>query len=566
MDSAQHIKQPRTPGVIFCPDGPQWPVANEDAKLEGELWLNAHHFIFAAGQTIYQELHTNACRVEAQATPPEGKMVTITLHSLRQLSFWFKIGSHADNAVRAIKYLSRPAKITDLFAMQRGGSEADLIPGQGWRLFDERAEWERLGVQMDPACEDKGEFRITAMNKDFKLCPTYPPVLAVPATIEDAVLKVVASYRDGKRLPVLSYLRCHTVTIDGKETLVKTPLMRSAQPLVTSSSKRKYEDEQYLRNVQQIAVSDGKILDTRSTKTIAEHTKKGGGCELIEKYYKWTKIPSDIGTPAQLQDSYDKVLEASLDDTVGMTQYLAKIDPWMSHVRAVLCTAVVTAHQIEHGHVAVLVHGSLGQDNTAAVVSLAQLFLDPHYRSIKGFCQLIEKEWLRMGHPFQSRVGQVGKVNPSLRAPSFLMFLDAVHQVLHQFPPAFEFTEGFLRELHTHTISSDYGTFLYNSLAERVHNKLEVMSNSLWTYLLTDEQRAKFTNPIYVADKYPGYIRVSFKSQALRLWKELFAWHRYDQEATMPRLTAEVQAARQQDLQVTRELQAVMEEIAKLEK
>ena len=55
--------------------------------------------------------------------------------------------------------------------------------------------------------------------------------------------------------------------------------MRSAQPLVTSSSKRKYEDEQYLRNIQQIALSkEGKIFDTRSTSTISSHTRRVGDC------------------------------------------------------------------------------------------------------------------------------------------------------------------------------------------------------------------------------------------------------------------------------------------------
>jgi hypothetical protein len=55
----------------------------------------------------------------------------------------------------------------------------------------------------------------------LQLCSSYPKILAVPATIEDAVLKVVATYRDGGRLPVLSYLRTSTVLVNGEETVVK---------------------------------------------------------------------------------------------------------------------------------------------------------------------------------------------------------------------------------------------------------------------------------------------------------------------------------------------------------
>ena len=39
--------------------------------------------------------------------------------------------------------------------------------------------------------------------------------------------------------------------------------------------------------------------------------------------------------------------------------------------------------------------------------SLIQIFLRPKYRSIKGFCELIVREWLIRGHPFCERFGQV---------------------------------------------------------------------------------------------------------------------------------------------------------------
>jgi hypothetical protein len=56
---------------------------------------------------------------------------------------------------------------------------------------------------------------------------------------------------------------------------------------------------------------------------------QGGGWELIEKYYKWTRIPSDIPAFSQLQESLDKLLEASMDDTMAMNQFLGKV---LSHV------------------------------------------------------------------------------------------------------------------------------------------------------------------------------------------------------------------------------------------
>ena len=97
---------------------------------------------------------------------------------------------------------------------------------------------------------------------------------------------------------------------------------------------------------------------------------------------------------------------------------------------------------------AVVIHESDGFDMTAVVTSLVQLMIDPYFRTVKGFdtdiaspsvtCSfsfecLIEKEWLRFGHPFSSRHSHSGKAGTqaSYRAPIFTLFLDCIWQVCH---------------------------------------------------------------------------------------------------------------------------------------
>ncbi|XP_045539578.1 myotubularin-related protein 5 [Papilio machaon] len=107
-----------------------------------------------------------------------------------------------------------------------------------------------------------------------------------------------------------------------------------------------------------------------------------------------------------------------------------------------------------------------GWDVTSQISSLAQICLEPYYRTLEGFRILVEKEWLAMGHKFQQRSNLAAAPQQGF-TPTFLMFLDAVHQLLKQFPLAFEFNDYYLRFVAYHSVSCRFRTFLFDSEAQR---------------------------------------------------------------------------------------------------
>jgi len=171
------------------------------------------------------------------------------------------------------------------------------------------------------------------------------------------------------------------------------------------------------------------------------------------------------------------------------------------------------------------VHCSDGWDRTPQVTSLAQLLMDPFYRTIKGFAILVEKEWVSFGHKFAERIGHADpNTSDQQRAPIFLQWVDSVWQLTRQYPTAFEFNEHFLLTMLDHVSSCRFGTFLFNNAKERFEAKVAEKTTSLWTWMLSPENIFRYQNPLFV----PSTLAVipAFSSKSIALWENYFL--RYD--------------------------------------
>jgi myotubularin-related protein 3/4 len=122
---------------------------------------------------------------------------------------------------------------------------------------------------------------------------------------------------------------------------------------------------------------------------------------------------------------------------------------WMTHLSALLRSAVGIVRTIASEGRPVVIHCSDGWDRTPQLVALAELMMDPYYRRLDGFQVLIEREWLAFGHKFGDRCGQgcgpnSNAHNQNERCPIFSQWLDCVYQLMRQFPTAFQFNSNYL--------------------------------------------------------------------------------------------------------------------------
>ena len=192
---------------------------------------------------------------------------------------------------------------------------------------------------------------------------------------------------------------------------------------------------------------------------------------------------------------------------------------WLKHLQLTLHAATQIASCVHNG-ASVLCHCSDGWDRTAQLCMLAQLLLDPYYRTIQGFAVLIEKDFCSFGHKFADRCGHADKnYHSQERSPIFIQALDCVYQILLQHPQAFEFQANLLDYLVGHAYSCKYGTFLFNSERERDAAKVRQFTSSVWTVVA---KKKEFLNPNYIPKQ--GLLSITVDPRHVHLWPFYYRW------------------------------------------
>jgi hypothetical protein len=189
---------------------------------------------------------------------------------------------------------------------------------------------------------------------------------------------------------------------------------------------------------------------------------------------------------------------------------------WMNSLSLVLKMSIKMVNSMRSGR-SVFVHCSDGWDRTAQTCALCQLILDPYYRTFEGFNVLIEKEFSQTGHMLRKRLGVFSKDSHN-RSPIFLQFLDAVHNVMFQFPESFQFNQLFLRDLGLIAYTGIFVNFLYDE--ERVRVRKNIRKHGLHTFDFFNLYKE-----YYVSENFDSKIvidSIDVEEYNLRFWREFF--------------------------------------------
>jgi len=237
--------------------------------------------------------------------------------------------------------------------------------------------------------------------------------------------------------------------------------------------------------------------------------------QMMEDFFRTKKkitVELDLSFPnnSQLEDSFISLLELHCMDGEKEAEekdknYFSSLEStgWLSSVGSSLRLASQVAELVINGKTVVLKEGE-GRSSSILISSLAQILLCEEFRTRSGFEGLIRSNWISLGYQFSKNhalsnlSSKVSNLNPT-----FLLFLDCVHQLSLQFPSKLEFLPQYLIDLWDTVLLPVFDTFIFDSEHDRAvarsshETPLQLHSAWDWDQQFTPVQISKWENPLF---------------------------------------------------------------------
>ncbi|RLN99206.1 hypothetical protein DYB28_006035, partial [Aphanomyces astaci] len=339
----------------------------------------------------------------------------------------------------------------------------------GWAVYDPVAEFNRLGVGATT------KWRITDINQSYLFCPTYSASIAVPAAVSDQVLATAGQKQCAEDILLIQAIAAtnpssstmvivdarpwrnamaqKTVGMAGYELTSHYEVKSTPTPDNTEASSTSFDLPLHGSHaVDPPTLHDKTVMIGPTTCRLVFM-----GIENIHVMRKsFQKLTELSLSPDPLHDPPEFGLAKSIDRCFGRN-VLAQTK-WMDHLSRILHASVEIVRLVKTDTASVLVHCSDGWDRTSQLTGLAELMLDPYYRTLRGFALLVEKDWCSFGYKFCERTGHTADPSSQEISVVFVQWMDCVWQLCRQFPCSFEFNTRYLILILDHLYSCRFGT------------------------------------------------------------------------------------------------------------
>ena len=378
----------------------------------------------------------------------------------------------------------------------------------GWEIFSFEKEFELQNLKNIKS--EFSKFQII-INENYSICKTYPLKCIIPNNISIKDLKICAEYRTKNRFPALTYYYSNNSKC----------IYRSSQNMIGIFGNKNNKDVELLTKISQNFLD---IYDCRPQTNAFANKINNGGYENPEHYpnIKVNVIFCDMQNIHCVRGYYKNLCETLyLEDSKNLFSNIEK-SQWYNSIVILIESSFKIYNSIINGH-NVLVHCSDGWDRTTQLCSMSQILLEKRYRTIDGFINLIEKDWLSFGHQFKYRNNYTNIENSKEFCPIFIQFLDSLYQIMKQNYCEFEYNFDFLVFLAKECLNGRYGTFLFNNDYERHIYYAHKYTVSIWDYVKENEMQ--FINPIYNnnnEDNNNKSIELTFNPKKICFWRDYF--------------------------------------------
>lgn len=133
-----------------------------------------------------------------------------------------------------------------------------------------------------------------------------------------------------------------------------------------------------------------RVVDARPLVNAMFNSVKGSGYESTANYLSVSAVTHQGIGNVHAQTAALRKLQQSIHSYHRQESAFVDASLWLEQVSLVLAAAVSIVRDIVAG-TSCVVHCSDGWDRTPQLTALAQLMLDPYYRTMTGFAVLVEK-------------------------------------------------------------------------------------------------------------------------------------------------------------------------------